>query len=153
MRTDIGNIMSATAILQKQMESPVQLLRKEVDIMRSELIWYEKKHPDFDTSKKRERLYRLEMIIQSLKACEPLSIMSTIHSKLAEAAKHKFDPDCACVWLPLKYEVLELVYASPAIIDLVGWDILTPYDNNYVGIGNAGGYFVCSNTDEGGMSL
>ena len=47
MRTDIGNIMSATAILQKQMESPVQLLRKEVDIMRSELIWYEKKHPDF----------------------------------------------------------------------------------------------------------
>lgn len=42
MRTDIGNIMSATAILQKQMESPVQLLRKEVDIMRSELIWYEK---------------------------------------------------------------------------------------------------------------
>ena len=52
MRTDIGNIMSATAILQKQMESPVQLLRKEVDIMRSELIWFEKKHPDFDTSKK-----------------------------------------------------------------------------------------------------
>ena len=60
MRTEIGNIMSATAILQKQMESPVQLLRKEVDIMRSELIWYEKKHPDFDTSKKRERLYGLK---------------------------------------------------------------------------------------------
>ena len=63
---NIGEIISAFDVLQQQVTSPVQQLRKEIDLMRSELSWYEKKYPESDTTKRRERLMRLEVICKSL---------------------------------------------------------------------------------------
>lgn len=150
--TDLGSIMAASRILQEGVNSPVQQLRKEIDFMRSALTWYESKYPDADTSKRREQLSRLDVICRSLEDCEPIDLMRILRIKLAEAKKHKVDPDCACIWLPLSPHVSDLLHARPAIIDLVGWNIKTPYDYNYVGFGNSGG-FICSDTDEGGQIL
>ena len=139
--------MEAASILSEGVESPVQQLREEIDLMRSELVWYENKHPEVDTSKRRARLQRLDMICRSLEGCEPVSLMPIIRDKLTEAKREKFDPDCAAVWLPLKPNVPDLLHARPAIIDLVGWDIRTAYDYNYVGLADAGGFiwiFGCS---------
>ena len=147
--SDLGSLMTASQILQEGVNSPVQQLRKIVDTMRSGLVWYEKKYPDSDTSKRRELLQQLEIVCQSLEACEPISLMKTIRTKLAEAKKHKFDPDCACIWLPLSPVVGDILHARPAIIDLVGWDISSPYDYDHVGEANTGG-FICSDTDEEG---
>jgi inorganic triphosphatase YgiF len=147
--SDLGSLMTASQILQEGVNSPVQQLRKIVDTMRSGLVWYEKKYPDSDTSKRRELLQQLEIVCQSLEACEPISLMKTIRTKLAEAKKHKFDPDCACVWIPLAPVVGDILHARPAIIDLVGWYISSPYDYDHVGEANAGG-FICSDTDEEG---
>lgn len=147
--TDIGSLMTASRLLQEGISTPVQQLRKVVDTMRSGLVWYEGKYPNSDTTKRRDLLKQLELICQSLEACEPISLMPIIREKLTEAKKHKFDPDCACVWIPLAPVVGDLLHARPAIIDLVGWDISTPYDYNYVGAANAGG-FICSDTDEEG---
>lgn len=144
---NIGEMMAAASVLAEGIESPVQQLRKEVDLMRSELAWYESKHPEADTSKRRARLQRLDMICRSLEGCEPVSLMPIIRDKLTEAKREKFDPDCAAVWLPLKPNVPDLLHARPAIIDLVGWDIRTAYDYNYVGAGNAGG-FICSQIED-----
>ena len=140
-------MMDAFSTLSGGLESPVQQLRREVDLMRSELAWHESKHPDADPSKRRERLQRLELICRSLEGCEPVYLMPIIRDKLSEAKRNKFNPDCACVWLPLKPNVPDLLYARPAIVDLVGWEIHTPYDYNYVGLANAGG-FICSLLDE-----
>ena len=71
MSANIGEMMAAASVLEEGVESPVQQLRREVDLMRSELIWYESKHPEADTSKRRERLQRLELICRSLEGCEP----------------------------------------------------------------------------------
>ena len=147
---NIGEIISAFDVLQQQVTSPVQQLRKEIDLMRSELSWYEKKYPESDTTKRRERLLRLEVICKSLESCEPISLMPLIREKLNEARRHKFYPDSACVCLPLSPCVADLLHAKPAVIDLIGWDISTPYDYNYVGLANAGG-FICSDTDEEGQ--
>ena len=130
---NIGEIISAFDVLQQQVTSPVQQLRKEIDLMRSELSGYEKRYPESDTTKRRERLLRLEVICKSLESCEPISLMPLIRDKLNEARRHKFNPDCACVWLPLSPCVADLLHAKPAVIDLIGWDISTPYDYNYVG--------------------
>lgn len=145
--SNIGELMSAASVLEEGIESPVQQLRREIDLMRSELVWYESKHPEMDTTKRRERLQRLELICRSLEGCEPVSLMPVIRDKLTEAKRDKFDADCACVWLPLKPNIPDLLHARPAIIDLVGWDIMTPYDYNYVGLANAGG-FICSTLDD-----
>ena len=147
MNTSIGQLMEAASILSEGVESPVQSLKREVDLMRSELVWYESKHPEADTSKRRERLQRLDMICRSLEGCEPVSLMPIIRDKLSEAKRDKFDPDCAAVWLPLKPNIPDLLHARPAIIDLVGWDIRTAYDYNYVGLANAGG-FICSQLND-----
>lgn len=147
MGNNIGQLMAAASTLSEGIESPVQQLRLEIDLMRSELVWYENKHPEADTSKRRARLQRLELICRSLEGCEPVSLMPIIRDKLSEANREKFDPDCACVWLPLKPNVPDLLHARPAIIDLVGWDIITAYDYNYVGLANAGG-FVCSQLND-----
>ena len=147
MSTNIGQLMEAASVLSEGIESPVQQLRREVDLMRSELAWYESKHPEADTSKRRERLQRLDLICRSLEGCEPVSMMPIIRDKLSEAKREKFDPDCAAVWLPLKPNVPDLLHARPAIIDLVGWEINTQYDYNYVGLANAGG-FICSLLDD-----
>lgn len=147
MGNNIGQLMEAASALSEGIESPVQQLRQEIDLMRSELVWYESKHQEADTSKRRARLQRLDMICRSLEGCEPVSLMPIIRDKLSEAKRNKFDPDCACVWLPLKPNVPDLLYARPAIIDLVGWDISTPHEYNYVGAGNAGG-FICSTLDD-----
>lgn len=147
MNTSIGQLMEAASILSEGVESPVQQLREEIDLMRSELVWYENKHPEVDTSKRRARLQRLDMICRSLEGCEPVSLMPIIRDKLTEAKREKFDPDCAAVWLPLKPNVPDLLHARPAIVDLVGWDIRTAYDYNYVGLANAGG-FICSTLDD-----
>lgn len=143
----IGQLMAAATTLSEGIESPVQQLRREVDLMRSELSWFENKHPDIDTSKRRARLQRLEFICRSLEGCEPVSLIKVINGKLSEAKREKFDPDCAAVWLPLKPNVPDLLHARPAIIDLVGWEINTQYDYNYVGAANAGG-FICSTLDD-----
>lgn len=148
--SDIGSLMTASRLLQEGVNTPVQQLRKVVDAMRSGLVWYEGKYPGADTSKRRDLLKQLEIICQSLEACEPISLMPIIREKLTEAKKHKFNPDCACVWIPLAPVVGDLLHAKPAIIDLIGWDISTPYDYNYVGAANAGGTFICSDTDEEG---
>ena len=147
MSTNIGQLMEAASALSEGIESPVQSLKREVDLMRSELVWYESKHPEADTSKRRERLQRLDMICRSLEGCEPVSLMPIIRDKLSEAKRDKFDPDCAAVWLPLKPNIPDLLHARPAIIDLVGWDIRTAYDYNYVGLANAGG-FICSQLND-----
>lgn len=147
MSANIGEMMAAASVLEEGIESPVQQLRKEIDLMRSELAWYESKHPEADTSKRRARLQRLDMICRSLEGCEPVSLMPIIRDKLSEAKRNKFDPDCAAVWLPLKPNVPDLLHARPAIIDLIGWDIRTAYDYNYVGLANAGG-FICSLLDD-----
>lgn len=147
MSTNIGELMKAASTLSEGIESPVQLLRQEVDLMRAELAWYESKHPEIDTSKRKERINRLELICRTLEGCEPVSLMPIIRDKLSEAKRDKFNPDCACVWLPLQPDVPDLLHARPAIVDLVGWDILTPYDYNYVGLANAGG-FICSILDD-----
>ena len=147
MISNIGEMMAAATTLSEGMASPVSKLREEVDLMRSELAWYESKHPEADTSKRRARLQRLELICRSLEGCEPVSLMPIIRDKLTEAKRDKFDPDCACVWLPLKTNVPDLLHARPAIIDLVGWEINTQYDYNYVGLANAGG-FICSLLDD-----
>lgn len=147
MNTSIGQLMEAASILSEGVESPVQQLREEIDLMRSELVWYENKHPEVDTSKRRARLQRLDMICRSLEGCEPVSLMPIIRDKLTEAKREKFDPDCAAVWLPLKPNVPDLLHARPAIIDLVGWDIRTAYDYNYVGLADAGG-FICSQIED-----
>lgn len=147
MNTSIGQLMEAASILSEGVESPVQQLREEIDLMRSELVWYENKHPEVDTSKRRARLQRLDMICRSLEGCEPVSLMPIIRDKLTEAKREKFDPDCAAVWLPLKPNVPDLLHARPAIIDLVGWDIRTAYDYNYVGLADAGG-FICSQLND-----
>lgn len=147
--SDLGSLMTASRILQEGVNSPVQQLRKIVDTMRSELTWYKAKYPNADTTKRRDRLSELEIVCQSLEACEPIFLMKTIREKLAEAKKHKFDPDCACIWLPLSPVVGDILYARPAIIDLVGWDISSPYDYDHVGEANAGG-FICSDSDEEG---
>lgn len=63
---DLGSLMTASQILQEGVNSPVQQLRKEIDLMRSELTWYESKYPEGDTTKRRERLHRLEIICQSI---------------------------------------------------------------------------------------
>lgn len=143
MRTNIGEMMNAASVLSESVGSPVQQLRKEIDLMRSEIMWFESKHPEIDTSKRRARLQRLELICRSLEGCEPIELMPIIRDKLSEAKRNKFDPDCACVWIPLKPDVPDLLHARPAIIDLVDWEIHTPYDYNYVGLANAGG-FICS---------
>lgn len=148
--SDIGSIMTASRILQEGVNNPVQQLRSIIDTMRSGLTWYEKKYPDSDTSKRRDLLQQLETICRSMEACEPISLMPIIREKLSEAKKHKFNPDCACVWIPLSPVVSDLLHARPAIIDLVGWDIHTEYDYKYVGAANAGGTFICSDTDEEG---
>lgn len=150
--TNLGSLMAASRILQEGVYSPVQQLRKEIDLMRSTLTWYESKYPDVDTSKRREQLSRLDVICRSLEDCEPVYVMKTIREKLAEAVKHKFNPDCVCIWLPLSHSTGDILHARPAIIDLVGWNIKSPYDYNYVGLGNSGG-FICSDTDEGGQVL
>lgn len=147
MGNNIGQLMAAALTLSEGMASPVSQLREEVDLMRSELAWYESKHPEADTSKRRARLQRLELICRSLEGCEPVSLMPIIQDKLSEAKREKFDPDCTAVWLPLKPNVPDLLYARPAIIDLVGWDIRTAYDYNYVGLANAGG-FICSQIED-----
>lgn len=147
MSTNIGQLMEAASALSEGIESPVQQLREEIDLMRSELVWYENKHPEVDTSKRRARLQRLELICRSLEGCEPVSLMPIIRDKLSEAKRDKFDPDCAAVWIPIKPNVPDLLHARPAIIDLVGWDIRTAYDYNYVGLANAGG-FICSTLDD-----
>ena len=147
MNTSIGQLMEAALTLSEGVESPVQQLRQEVDLMRAELAWYEGKHPEVDTSKRRARLQRLEFICRSLEGCEPVSLIKVINGKLSEAYREKFDPDCACVWLPLKPNVPDLLHARPAIIDLVGWDIMTDHDYGLVGAGNAGG-FICSTLDD-----
>lgn len=147
MSANIGHLMEAASALSEGIESPVQQLRQEVDLMRSELVWYESKHPEADTSKRRARLQRLELICRSLEGCEPVSLMPIIRDKLSEAKRDKFDPDCAAVWLPLKPNVPDMLHARPAIIDLIGWEIHTPYDYNYVGLANAGG-FICSTLDD-----
>ena len=77
---NIGEIISAFDVLQQQVTSPVQQLRKEIDLMRSELSWYEKKYPESDTTKRRERLMRLEVICKSLESCEPISLMPLARS-------------------------------------------------------------------------
>ena len=41
MSANIGEMMAAASVLEEGVESPVQQLRREVDLMRSELIWYE----------------------------------------------------------------------------------------------------------------
>ena len=147
--SDLGSLMTASRLLQEGVNSPVQQLRKIVDTMRSGLVWYEKKYPNSDTSKRRELLQQLEIVCQSMEACEPISLMKTIRTKLMEAKKHKFDPDCACVWIPLVPVVGDILHARPAIIDLVGWKISSPYDYDHVGEANAGG-FICSDSDEEG---
>lgn len=147
--SNLGSLMTASHLLQEGVNSPVQQLRKEIDLMRSELTWYESKYPDADTTKRWDRLHRLEIICQSIEACEPISLMKTIREKLMEAKKHKFDPDCACIWLPLSPVVGDILHARPVIIDLIGWDISSPYDYDHVGEANAGG-FICSDTDEEG---
>ncbi|MEY8658798.1 hypothetical protein [Parabacteroides distasonis] len=146
---DIGALMEAYTVLQENCDSPVQRLRKEIDIMRSEISWHENKYPGSDTTKRRQRLQRLDLICKSLESCEPVSLMSLIRDKLKEARRHEFDPDCACIWLPLSPSVADLLHAKPAIIDLIGWDISTPYDYDHVGMANAGG-FICSDIDEEG---
>ena len=75
MRTNIGEMMNAASVLSESVGSPVQQLRKEIDLMRSELVWYESKHPEMDTSKRRARLQRLELICRSLEKCEPIELM------------------------------------------------------------------------------
>ena len=147
MSTNIGQLMEAASVLSEGIESPVQQLRREVDLMRSELAWYESKHPEADTSKRRERLQRLDLICRSLEGCEPVSMMPIIRDKLSEAKRDRFDADCAAIWIPLKPNVPDLLHARPAIVDLVGWDIRTAYDYNYVGLANAGG-FICSTLDD-----
>ena len=147
MNTSIGQLMEAASILSEGVESPVQQLREEIDLMRSELVWYENKYPEVDTSKRRARLQRLDMICRSLEGCEPISLMPIIRDKLSEAKRDKFDPDCAAVWLPLKPNVPDLLHARPAIIDLVGWEIHSIRDYDLVGIGNAGG-FICSQLND-----
>lgn len=146
MSANIGQLMEAASALSEGIESPVQQLREEIDLMRSELAWYESKHPEADTSKRRARLQRLELICRSLEDCEPVSLMPIIRDKLSEAKRNKFDPDCAAVWLPLKPNVPEPAYAKPAIIDLIGWDC-TPHEYEFAGIANAGG-FICSTLDD-----
>lgn len=147
MRTNIGEMMNAASVLSESVGSPVQQLKKEIDLMRSEIMWFESKHPEIDTSKRRARLQRLELICRSLEGCEPIELMPIIRDKLSEAKRNKFDPDCACVWIPLKPDVPDLLHARPAIIDLVDWEIHTPYDYNYVGLANAGG-FICSTLED-----
>lgn len=147
MNNNIGEMMAAASTLSEGIESPVQMLRKEIDLMRSELVWFESKHPEADTSKRRAKLQRLELICRTLEGCEPVSLMPIIRDKLSEAKRDKFDPDCAAVWIPIKPNVPDLLHARPAIIDLIGWEIHTPYDYNYVGIANAGG-FICSTLDD-----
>ena len=139
--------MAAASVLSEGLVSPVQQLRREVDLMRSELAWFENKHPEVDTSKRRERLQRLDVICRSLEGCEPVSLMPIIRDKLSEAKREKFDPDCAAVWLPLKPNVPDLLHARPAIIDLVGWEIHSIRDYDLVGIANAGG-FICSQIED-----
>lgn len=146
MDNNIGEMMAAAFTLSEGITSPVQLLKREIDLMRSELVWYESKHPEVDTSKRRARLQRLELICRSLEGCEPVSLMPIIRDKLSEAKRDKFDPDCACVWLPLKTSIPDPAYARPAIIDLVGWDC-APHGYELVGVANAGGFF-CSLLDE-----
>ena len=147
MSTNIGQLMEAASVLSEGIESPVQQLRREVDLMRSELAWYESKHTEADTPKRRARLQRLDLICRSLEGCEPVSLMPIIRGKLAEAKRDRFDADCAAIWIPLKPNVPDLLHARPAIVDLVGWDIRTAYDYNYVGLANAGG-FICSTLDD-----
>lgn len=144
---NIGELMAAAEVLQKNVESPVQQLRKEISLMQAELIWHESKHPEADTSKRRERLQRLELICRTLEDCEPVSLMPIIRDKLAEAKREKFEPDCAAVWLPLKPNVPDLLYARPAIIDLIGWEIHSIRDYDLVGLANAGG-FICSQLND-----
>lgn len=147
MNTNIREMMDAASVLSEGVKSPVQQLRKEIDLMRSELVWYESKHPEMDTSKRRARIQRLDLICRSLEKCEPVDVMRMIQEKLVEAYHSKFNPDCACIWIPLRNDVPEPVYAKPAIIDLIGWDISTPHEYNYVGLGNAGG-FICSQEEK-----
>lgn len=147
MNNNIGEMMAAASTLSEGIESPVQQLRQEVDLMRSELVWYESKHQEADTSKRRARLQRLELICRTLEGCEPVSLMPIIRDKLSEAKRDKFDPDCAAVWLPLKPNVPDLLHARPAIIDLVGWEINSARDYDLVGLANAGG-FICSTLDD-----
>ena len=90
MSTNIGQLMEAASVLSEGIESPVQQLREEIDLMRSELVWYENKHPEVDTSKRRARLQRLDMICRSLEGCEPVSLMPIIRDKLTEAKREKF---------------------------------------------------------------
>ena len=146
-KDQISRAMEIQKYLQEDVTSPVQALRKELDMMRSELIWYENKYPSEDMSRKKERIIRLELICRSLEKCEPVDVMRMIQEKLIEAYHSKFNPDCACIWIPLRNDVPEPVYAKPAIIDLIGWDISTPYEYNYVGLGNAGG-FICSQEEK-----
>lgn len=147
MNNNIGEMMAAASTLSEGIESPVQMLRKEIDLMRSELVWFESKHPEADTSKRRAKLQRLELICRTLEGCEPVSLMPIIRDKLTEAKREAFNPDCAAVWLPLKPNVPDLLYARPAIIDLVGWEIHSIRDYDLVGLANAGG-FICSQLND-----
>ena len=93
---NIGEIISAFDVLQQQVVSPVQQLRKEIDLMRSELLWYERKYKDSDTTKRRERLQRLEVICKSLESCEPVSLMPLIREKLNEARRRRGQGAALC---------------------------------------------------------
>lgn len=147
MSTNIGEMMAAVSVLEEGLESPVQQLRKEIDLMRSELAWYESKHPEMDTSKRRARIQRLELICQSLEKCEPIGLMPIIRDKIAEARKQDFRPDCVCLWIPVSSSVPDLLHARPAIIDMIGWDISTGREFDLVGLANGGG-FICSQIDD-----
>ena len=145
---NIGSLMEASTILHAGVTSPVAALRQEINQMKSELRWYQEKNPQTDTVKRSERLCRLELIVREIEWCEPINVTRIIREKLTEAIKDRFNPDVACIWMPLRASMPDILHARPAIIDLTGWTISSEYDYDHVGALN--GAYIASDTDENG---
>lgn len=147
---NIGKLMQAAITLSQASESPVQKLRAITSDMLANLKWYETKHPEADTSKRRDLIAKLDVICRKLEECEPIDLMRIIRQKLMEAKKDQFRPDTAVIIIPLTPDFPGIYDCNPAFIDLTGWEMSSERDYDLIGSGINSKKYICSDTDEEG---
>lgn len=128
--SDIGSLMAASDILRDGVSTPATLLRKEIDLMRSELVWLEKNHPGVNTTKKWEHLHRLDIICQSLERSGPISVWKLIWERLGEAKRDNFSADIALVYFPLKSALPAYHASKQIVVDMCGYNLM-PLEYDY----------------------
>jgi len=130
---NIGTLMQASAILQQGVDNPVAVLRKELDDMRSELRYYESKHPDINTTKRWQRIQKLDAATREIEKSEPLELMKIIRTKLDEAYHDEFHPSVVVPIIPLFRGIMDLSTCRPAYVNLTEAVVHNPYEYEHLG--------------------